>query len=259
MKNKATTKIISTGLDSKINKSNGEEKGARHLKFKNAGESQKNKPARKITKISNGPRPKGNVAKNRIKGVDKTTSRINKEINKLAHDLDEKNHKNSINKKKVYQSKLRKPNRSPKKTNMEKPNYNQKNLPKSKKLKKELNLLPKNHKKSSKSKVASSENNDYSEIEFVNARGVNQLEQTDPRNRFRSSIKKHKLKKDNICALPHTDGPVTCMGAKSRWFFDSSKGKCVTFVYGGCHGTENNFRTKAECEAVCPSNQALLE
>ena len=246
MKNKATTKIISTGNfkgDSKRKISNGaeitEQKGARHLKLK--GESQ-NKPARKITKISNGPRPKGNVAKNRMKGEGKTKSRINKEINKLAHDLDAKIQQNSHNKK-VSQSKIRERNRNPH------PNYNQ-NRQKSKKMKNELNLQPENHKNSSKSKVASSENNDYSETEFVKARRVNQ-QQTGPSSRFRSSIKNDQLKKD-ICALPHTNGPVTCMGAKTRWF--SSKGKCVTFIYGGCHGTENNFRTKAACEAVCPSN-----
>ncbi|KAL6733245.1 hypothetical protein Aduo_003908 [Ancylostoma duodenale] len=36
-----------------------------------------------------------------------------------------------------------------------------------------------------------------------------------------------------------------------RYAYDSSKGGCVRFIFGGCDGNENNFETRAECERKC--------
>uniref|UniRef100_A0A8C9SHY4 Protein AMBP n=1 Tax=Scleropages formosus TaxID=113540 RepID=A0A8C9SHY4_SCLFO len=51
------------------------------------------------------------------------------------------------------------------------------------------------------------------------------------------------------CRLPTVIGP--CKAAFRRWTFDSVKGECVPFIYGGCEGNGNNFYTKKECEKFC--------
>uniref|UniRef100_A0A915A820 BPTI/Kunitz inhibitor domain-containing protein n=1 Tax=Parascaris univalens TaxID=6257 RepID=A0A915A820_PARUN len=40
-----------------------------------------------------------------------------------------------------------------------------------------------------------------------------------------------------------------------RWYFDSSRGKCSQFHYGGMGGNENNFISKHTCEQVCPEHR----
>ena len=207
-------------LKNRTKPTNKQNKGVRHLKLKN-NESHKHP---KISKAS-------------------TESRINQEINKLAHDLGKKNHKKSI-----IKGKKSPPSRGQKMFST---------LP-----------IPEKRKKSSKNEVpaSSTENNADERKQRFRAKprgkakgGVNQR-QLGPNNRLKSkTTTKNQHKKKDICTLHHTDGEVTCMGATSRWFFDSKQSKCVAFTYGGCHGTENNFGTKKECEAACPSNQALLE
>merc|ERR1711893_92782 len=40
-----------------------------------------------------------------------------------------------------------------------------------------------------------------------------------------------------------------CKAAMPRYTY--SKGKCVKFIYGGCGGTANNFRSLRECQKKC--------
>ncbi|MEK6675772.1 MAG: BPTI/Kunitz domain-containing protein [Planctomycetota bacterium] len=60
----------------------------------------------------------------------------------------------------------------------------------------------------------------------------------------------------STCALPVDPGP--CDGAFPRWAFDSAAGHCSLFTYGGCAGNGNNFRTREECEAVCPEGGVVF-
>ena len=59
----------------------------------------------------------------------------------------------------------------------------------------------------------------------------------------------------DICTLPMEIG--TSCNAKYkysryyRYYYDSIKGKCKRFIYGGCDGNANNFRTKKACKATC--------
>ncbi|VUZ46679.1 unnamed protein product [Hymenolepis diminuta] len=53
----------------------------------------------------------------------------------------------------------------------------------------------------------------------------------------------------DICKLPKKEGP--CRGRNPRFYYDSASKQCLKFNYGGCRGNENNFVTKAECEARC--------
>ncbi|RVE44599.1 hypothetical protein evm_010737 [Chilo suppressalis] len=38
----------------------------------------------------------------------------------------------------------------------------------------------------------------------------------------------------------------------TRWHFNRERNRCERFRYQGCSGNHNNFRTKEECNAVCP-------
>ena len=54
------------------------------------------------------------------------------------------------------------------------------------------------------------------------------------------------------CKLLPDRGP--CKHSKAslkRWYFDPSEGVCKTFIYGGCLGNKNRFRTKMECLNHC--------
>ena len=53
----------------------------------------------------------------------------------------------------------------------------------------------------------------------------------------------------DICSLPKSPG--LCMGYFPRWFYNTKKGKCESFIYGGCNANANNFDTKEECEETC--------
>ena len=52
-----------------------------------------------------------------------------------------------------------------------------------------------------------------------------------------------------VCNLPKVTGP--CRAAFRRWYFNKATGRCEMFIYGGCRGNANNFRTKSECEQKC--------
>ena len=41
------------------------------------------------------------------------------------------------------------------------------------------------------------------------------------------------------------------MGYFPRWFYNTKKGRCESFIYGGCNENANNFKTKQECEQTC--------
>nr|P82968.1 RecName: Full=Four-domain proteases inhibitor; AltName: Full=McaPI [Melithaea caledonica] len=53
----------------------------------------------------------------------------------------------------------------------------------------------------------------------------------------------------DACSLKKVVGP--CRGAFRRYYFDSVSGKCEEFVYGGCGGNDNNFKTLDACQKRC--------
>ena len=42
-----------------------------------------------------------------------------------------------------------------------------------------------------------------------------------------------------------------CRGYFPRYHFDEASGQCEKFIYGGCGGNENNFKTLKECQQTC--------
>jgi len=53
----------------------------------------------------------------------------------------------------------------------------------------------------------------------------------------------------NLCALPAETG--RCKAYIPRYYFDQSTGTCERFIFGGCGGNGNNFKTLEECHNVC--------
>uniref|UniRef100_A0A8C4TRK8 BPTI/Kunitz inhibitor domain-containing protein n=1 Tax=Falco tinnunculus TaxID=100819 RepID=A0A8C4TRK8_FALTI len=53
----------------------------------------------------------------------------------------------------------------------------------------------------------------------------------------------------NFCYLPSVCG--SCKALFRRFFFNASSQQCEEFIYGGCGGNRNNFKTKGECFQAC--------
>jgi hypothetical protein len=63
------------------------------------------------------------------------------------------------------------------------------------------------------------------------------------------------------CSVVGADGtnqscsgdPVTgpCRAFLRRWFYNSSAAECQPFVFGGCYGNDNNYRTQPDCKRIC--------
>lgn len=54
---------------------------------------------------------------------------------------------------------------------------------------------------------------------------------------------------DPVCELTVDSG--TCSDFQDAWYFDSFSRKCHRFIYSGCGGNSNRYRTKDECELRC--------
>ncbi|XP_046586723.1 papilin isoform X2 [Neodiprion lecontei] len=57
----------------------------------------------------------------------------------------------------------------------------------------------------------------------------------------------------DVCNLEKEPGP--CPGSLLRWYYDAKHKSCRQFVYGGCKGNGNKFRTYAACEQRCPHRE----
>jgi len=44
-----------------------------------------------------------------------------------------------------------------------------------------------------------------------------------------------------------------CKGTFERWSFNQKEERCQQFIYGGCEGNQNNYRSFEECTDVCKS------
>ncbi|KAL7674908.1 hypothetical protein ACOME3_001179 [Neoechinorhynchus agilis] len=55
------------------------------------------------------------------------------------------------------------------------------------------------------------------------------------------------------CQQPKDEGP--CRGSVLRFYFDGNR--CRRFIYGGCQGNENNFKSKKICQRTCQAGGPL--
>ncbi|KAG6445181.1 hypothetical protein O3G_MSEX003791 [Manduca sexta] len=57
------------------------------------------------------------------------------------------------------------------------------------------------------------------------------------------------LSAGNICFLPLEVG--VCRALFFRYGYDPAIKACKEFMYGGCQGNANNFKTLEECQEAC--------
>ncbi|ETN69195.1 Kunitz/Bovine pancreatic trypsin inhibitor domain protein [Necator americanus] len=54
---------------------------------------------------------------------------------------------------------------------------------------------------------------------------------------------------EEVCRSTQDSGP--CQDYSDQYYYDAYKGTCQTFIYGGCGGNLNRFRTEEECMQRC--------
>lgn len=60
-----------------------------------------------------------------------------------------------------------------------------------------------------------------------------------------------------VCTLPVLVGK--CLDSQEyhkRWYYDDSRGNCVSFIYSGCAGNQNNFRSFESCTEYCGNRKS---
>ncbi|KAL3985162.1 Kunitz/Bovine pancreatic trypsin inhibitor domain family protein [Acanthocheilonema viteae] len=64
-----------------------------------------------------------------------------------------------------------------------------------------------------------------------------------------SSLSQKPLTIEEVCQSTADSGP--CGNYEDMYYYDSFSGRCHLFIYGGCGGNLNRFKTREECEARC--------
>ncbi|KAH8283628.1 hypothetical protein KR018_010045 [Drosophila ironensis] len=57
-----------------------------------------------------------------------------------------------------------------------------------------------------------------------------------------------------ICGQRHSkngEGMKVCSAYMPRYTYNSDENECLHFIFGGCHGNDNQFYMKSECENKC--------
>ena len=57
-----------------------------------------------------------------------------------------------------------------------------------------------------------------------------------------------------VCALAPETG--LCKAYIKRFFYNPTTGQCETFIYGGCQGNANNFKSLKKCQDACGESVA---
>lgn len=66
---------------------------------------------------------------------------------------------------------------------------------------------------------------------------------------FTNMASSDESSKQNICLLDKDPG--LCRAAFISYYYDNTKQDCFKFIYGGCGGNANNFKTYEDCYKRC--------
>ncbi|PRD27928.1 UNVERIFIED_CONTAM: Kunitz-type serine protease inhibitor 3 [Trichonephila clavipes] len=50
-----------------------------------------------------------------------------------------------------------------------------------------------------------------------------------------------------------------CLAYIPSWYYDPMTNKCKKFLYGGCQGNDNRFKSEAECLGTCGKSVLVFE
>ncbi|XP_046636064.1 actinia tenebrosa protease inhibitors-like [Daphnia pulicaria] len=89
-------------------------------------------------------------------------------------------------------------------------------------------------------------NNEFACLATCNKQGLQKL--IDGRD---NSMPCMQSKSEGSPCLKLDKSSVNVIGEKTRFFFDTQTGKCLTFDYTGCDGNRNNFESESECDLTC--------
>ncbi|XP_058136156.1 kunitz-type protease inhibitor 2 [Dasypus novemcinctus] len=84
--------------------------------------------------------------------------------------------------------------------------------------------------------------------------GVDSSFPSDPRRQDSDDFSSDIFNYEEYCTAKAETGP--CRAAFSRWYFNVEKNVCDNFIYGGCRGNKNLYRSKEECMHRCFAKQS---
>lgn len=62
------------------------------------------------------------------------------------------------------------------------------------------------------------------------------------------------MPKEDVCKQPLNKG--NCRASMPRFYYDDETKSCKPFLYGGCQGNDNNFKTENDCKEQCMQKKA---
>uniref|UniRef100_A0A4Q8K4X0 U60-Liphistoxin-Lth1a_1 n=1 Tax=Liphistius thaleban TaxID=1905330 RepID=A0A4Q8K4X0_9ARAC len=94
---------------------------------------------------------------------------------------------------------------------------------------------------------------EYQQSVEENLGQIQQQSEDESSNSIDSYQQEALSQQDSICELDKKIGP--CKASLPRYYYNKREGKCEFFIYGGCNGNGNNFKTFRECEFACQEQQ----
>nr|XP_039247964.1 kunitz-type serine protease inhibitor kunitoxin-Phi1-like [Styela clava] len=64
-----------------------------------------------------------------------------------------------------------------------------------------------------------------------------------------AAYQREELADCSRCHQPKEEG--FCRGFYRRWYYDIKNQRCMPFLYGGCMGNANKFKTRHDCWESC--------
>ncbi len=72
----------------------------------------------------------------------------------------------------------------------------------------------------------------------------------------KSNLGKVEIYEGDVCLLPPITPPGRrCRGYNPKYTFNSERGECIKYIYGGCSGTANLFDTQEDCQRKCANGR----